>query len=62
MKKSPSPKKTQRKPQTDFKKLPFSSRNHISNRKNLRHQYEISETKSSDNENFPSMLAVLKNE
>ena len=25
-------------------------------------QYEISETRSDENENFPSMLAVLKNE
>ena len=31
-------------------------------REDLKNQYEISETNSSDNENLPSMLAILKNQ
>ena len=60
--KTPEIKNIRKKPITEVKKLPFTSRNHSNPRKVIANQYEISETRSEENENYPSMLAILKNE
>ena len=60
--KTPPTENIRKKPTTVGRKLPFTSRNHYNQRKVGVNKYEISETRSDENENFPSMLAVLKNE
>ena len=60
--KSPFAKTIRKKPVTEGKKLPLTSRTHFNPRKVITNQYEISETRSEESENYPSMLAILKNE
>ena len=51
-----------KKARSEVKPSPFNNRGKFKMREDLKNQYEISETNSSDNENLPSMLAILKNQ